>query len=143
MPIYKGMTKKKNKNSYTVDYTKKTVTLHYNGEVFKFDLNEGDVGDFWHSFTTKAGVIKDVNFVQDDAGEAPGFSVYGVKKSKGGFLIDTSDEEYIENFKQVGNPVDYFGDDDAKSCDNCGSTNGHNNSSGEFQCDNCGHSETE
>ena len=143
------MGKKIKQNSYTVDYTKKTVTLNYKGEVFKFDLNEGDVCDFWHSFTTKTGVIKDVNFSQENSKEAPNFSVYGVKKSKGGFLIDTSDEEYIENFKQVGNPVDYFGDeddvedDDAKSCDNCGSTNGRNNSSGEFQCDNCGHSETE
>lgn len=143
------MGKKIKQNSYTVDYTKKTVTLHYNGEVFKFNLNDGDVGDFWDSFTTKAGVIKDVNFVQDDAGEAPGFSVYGVKKSKGGFLIDTSDEEYIKDFKQVGDPAIYFGDDedieqdDEKICDNCGSTNGSNNSSGEFQCDNCGHSETE
>ena len=154
MPIYNGMGKKIKQNSYTVDYTKKTVTLNYKGEVFKFDLNEGDVCDFWHSFTTKKGVIKDVNFSQENSKEAPNFSVYGVRKSKGGFLIDTSDEEYIKDYKQVGNPADYFGDeddvededsddDDEKICDNCGSTNGHNNSSGEFQCDNCGHSETE
>jgi hypothetical protein len=143
MPIYKGMTKKKTQNNYTVDYTKKTVTLHYNGEEFVFDLNEGDVGDFWYSFTTKAGIIKDVNFYQEDVGEQPSFSVYGVKKSKRGLLIDTSDGEHIKDFKQVGDPSIYFGDDDAKTCDNCGSTNGYNNSSGEFQCDNCGHSETE
>jgi hypothetical protein len=136
-------------NKYTVDYDKKIVTLHFDGEIFNFNLNEGDVGDFWHSFTTKAGIIKDVNFYQEDAGEAPNFSVYGVKKSKGGFLIDTSDEIYISNFEQVGNPVNYFGEDgeeiseDRKSCDNCDSTNGSNNSSSEFQCNNCGHSETE
>lgn len=28
-----------------------------------------------------------------------------------------------------------------KTCDNCASTQGHNNSSGDFQCDNCGHDE--
>ena len=98
-------------NKYTVDYDKKIVTLHFDGEIFNFNLNEGDVGDFWHSFTTKAGIIKDVNFYQEDAGEVPNFSVYGVKKSKGGFLIDTSDEIYISNFEQVGNPVNYFGED--------------------------------
>ena len=136
-------------NKYTVDYDKKIVTLHFDGEIFNFNLNEGDVGDFWHSFTTKAGIIKDVNFYREDAGEVPNFSVYGVKKSKGGFLIDTSDEIYISNFEQVGNPVNYFGEDgeeiseDRKSCDNCDSTNGSNNSSSEFQYNNCGHSETE
>lgn len=30
---------------------------------------------------------------------------------------------------------------DPKTCDNCASTLGHNNSSGDFQCDNCGHDE--
>lgn len=29
----------------------------------------------------------------------------------------------------------------AKTCDNCGSTEGRNNSSGTFLCDNCGHEE--
>lgn len=134
----------KTKNRYTVNYSKKTLVLHFEGEKFTWDLNDGDVGDFWHSFTTKKGVIKDINFSQEDAGETPNLSVYGVKKSKGGLLIDTSDEIYIKNFKQVGNPDNYFGEEaDKKSCDNCGSTNGYNNSSDEFQCENCGHSETE
>lgn len=30
-----------------------------------------------------------------------------------------------------------------KTCDNCGSTDGHNNSSGDFQCENCGYDEGE
>lgn len=30
---------------------------------------------------------------------------------------------------------------ETKTCDNCGSANGANNSSGDFQCDNCGHDE--
>lgn len=32
-------------------------------------------------------------------------------------------------------------EDTTKECDNCGSTEGYNNSSGSFQCDNCGHDE--
>lgn len=97
------------KNNYIVDYDKKTVTLNYNGEEFKFNLNEGDVGDFWHSFTTKDGVTKDVNFYQEDEKESPSFSVYGLKESEGGLLIDTSQEENIKDFKQVGDPANYFG----------------------------------
>jgi hypothetical protein len=137
-------------NNFTVNYTKKTLVLHFEGEKFTWNLNDGDVGDFWHSFTTKKGIIKDINFYQEDAGERPNLSVYGVKKAKGGLLIDTNDEICIKDFKQAGNPVKYFGEsdededeDDKKSCDNCGSTNGYNNSSDEFQCNNCGHSETE
>jgi hypothetical protein len=138
------------KNKFVVDYDKKIVTLHFEGEVFNFDLNEGDIGDFWHSFKNKKGVERDINFYQEDVEETPSLSIYGLTDDGSGVLsINTKDEINIPKFKQVGNPVNYFGEDveaiseDKKSCDNCGSTNGYNNSSCEFQCNNCGHSETE
>lgn len=100
-------------NKIVVDYDKKIVDLHYEGEVFSFNLNEGDVGDFWHSFTDKNNVTKDINFHQEDAEQNPGLSVYGLKDDGSGYLtVDTSDEVYISNFEQVGNPVNYFGNPD-------------------------------
>lgn len=98
-------------NKYTVDYDKKEIILQYAGEKFNFDLNDGDIGDFWHSLKTKDGVEKDINFSQDDENEAPNLSVYGLKPNedgRDGLLIDTSDEEYIKDFTQVGNPLNYF-----------------------------------
>jgi hypothetical protein len=99
-----------NENSYVVNYDKKTLTINFEGETFNFDLNDGDIGDFWHTFTTKDGVIKDVNYCQDDETEQPNLSLYGVKanvKTKE-FLIDTSDEIYVEKYTQVGNQYSYF-----------------------------------
>lgn len=96
-------------NKFVVDYDKKIVTLHYEGEIFEFDLNEGDVGEFWHSFKDKNGVEKDINFSQESAEELPGLSIYGLKDDGSGqMLINTSDEVYISNFEQVGNPENYF-----------------------------------
>ena len=52
---------------------------------------------------------------------------------------DWTDDELEDSYMFV----DTEEEAEKKSCDNCGSTNGYNNSSDEFQCDNCGHSETE
>lgn len=97
-------------NKFVVDYDKKIVTLHYEGEVFEFDLTEGDVGDFWHSFTDKNNIERDINFSQESEEELPGLSIYGLEDDgTGQFLINTSDETYISTFEQIGNPENYFG----------------------------------
>jgi hypothetical protein len=96
-------------NHFNIDYTKKTLDLQFEGEKFSFDLNEGDVGDFWHSFTTKEGIVKDINFYQEDENEVPLVSVYGVKDNgKGELLIDTNDCISVESFEKVGDPEIYF-----------------------------------
>ena len=98
-----------NEDKYIVDYDHKLLTISFEGETFHFNLNDGDIGDFWHSLTTKNGVIKDVNFSQEDENEVPNLSLYGVKENdEGELLIDTSDEIYVENYTQVGNPKTYF-----------------------------------
>ena len=98
-----------NENKYLVDYDNRILTIRFEGEVFHFNLNDGDVGDFWHSLTTKDGVIKDVNFSQEDETEVPNLSLYAVKENDAGeLLIDTSDEIYIEEYAQMGNPKTYF-----------------------------------
>lgn len=96
-------------NNYEINYNSKTLVVNFEGETFTFDLNDGDIGDFWHSFTTKNGVVKDVNFSQEDVDEVPSLSIYGVKENEEGqILIDTSDEIYVEEYTQVGNQYSYF-----------------------------------
>mgnify|MGYP000893293983 CR=1 FL=1 len=50
-------------NHFKLNYDNKILELNFEGEVFNFDLNDGDVGDFWHSFTTKDGVLKSTDKV--------------------------------------------------------------------------------
>lgn len=99
-------------NKFTVDYDKKTVELTFNEEKFTFDLNEGDVGDFWHSFQDKNNVSWDVNFSQESKREQPCFSVYGLlpdKENPEQLLININDQTSIEFDGQFGEPDNYFG----------------------------------
>jgi hypothetical protein len=96
-------------NNYEINYNWRTLVLNFEGETFTFDLNDGDIGEFWHSFTTKDGVVKDINFSQEDVDEVPNLSIYGVKENQEGqLLIDTSDEIYVEKHTKIGNQYSYF-----------------------------------
>lgn len=96
-----------------VNYDKKELELITLTENFKWDLNDGDVGDFWHSFTDWKGVIRDVNFHQEDENQKPSLSIYPVKevmdeKTKKVFLqVDTSDETIL-NVAMFGDVKNYF-----------------------------------
>ena len=104
-------------NSFKIDYDKKHLTLLFEGETFEFDLNSGDVGEFWHAFETKDKVGKDINFHQEDKNQKPGLSVYGLKLQDGFWNTNTSDEIYIETCETVGNPDNYFGTDNGLEYD--------------------------
>jgi hypothetical protein len=94
---------------YRIDYNRKGIVLHYNGEDFVFDLNDGDIGDFWDSFITADGVVKDVNFYQEDSTCEPSFTIYAViKDEKGELNIDTSDYIYVEDYDVIGDSSNYF-----------------------------------
>jgi len=99
-------------NKFVVDYDKKIVTLHYRGEAFEFDLNEGDVGDFWSTFTDSKNVIRDINFHQEDANESANLSVYPVNDEGGELVVDTSEAtaEHLSSTELIGNPANYFGE---------------------------------
>ena len=97
------------KNSFKVNYDTKTILLSYQDEEFTFDLNEGDIGEFWNSFKTKEGIIKDINFAQESANEKPGLSVYPIGEDG---YINTSEEEPIDCALTEGNPINYFGSDE-------------------------------
>lgn len=90
---------------FKIDYDKKIIELFYDVEKFLFDLNEGDIGDFWHSFTTKDGVTKDINFYQEDATIKPSMSIYDLDEDG---YINTTYEEVIDCTNIQGNPQNYF-----------------------------------
>jgi len=97
------------KNQFKINYDKRKLKLIFNNEIFKFNLDDGDVGDFWHSFTLANGVIKDINFYQEDEFQTPIVSVYVVNVDKDDLLtIDTSQETVIEKYKAKGELNNYF-----------------------------------
>jgi hypothetical protein len=96
------------KNTFLIDYDNKILSLNYNEETFEFNLNDGDVGEFWNSFTTKDGVIKDINYHQEDETQLPTITVYGVHVVNGETLINTNDSEYITKALRFGDAVNYF-----------------------------------
>ncbi len=69
-------------NKFTVDYDKETLVLSYNGETFNFSLKDGDKGDFWNSFIDSNGVLRDVNFSQEDENDSANLSVYSLVKKE-------------------------------------------------------------
>jgi len=106
------------KNKFTIDYDKKILTIFFENEVFVLNLNDGDVGDFWNTLTNKktnwwtSGIVKDVNFHQEDKQQEPTVCLYGVKDGE----IDTSDEIVISEHICIGNPDNYFGVDIVAEC---------------------------
>lgn len=141
-------------NKFIVDYDKKTLQLSFEGEIFNFDLNDGDVGAFWNSFTDKNGVVRDINFHQEDEEQEPTIGVYDLKEEthegETYMTIDYDKETYIDVCEKIGDVSNYFGyepsedDEDSEEadfCPNCASDNVWRNSSDQLQCDNCGHEE--
>jgi hypothetical protein len=92
------------KKYFEVDYDYAVLNLYYGDEKFTFDLKEGDVGDYWNSFTTKDGVLRDINYYQDAPEYEPTLSTYGVVDNQ----INTSDEEPIDLMGTKGNVLAYF-----------------------------------
>ena len=92
-------------DKYLVDYANKLLTLRFKGETFHFNLRDGDVGDFWHSFTMKDGTINDINFSQENQNEVPNLSVYE-EVDEG--AVNTNKETYIKKYEQMGDQKIYF-----------------------------------
>lgn len=93
---------------FFVDYDVKRLSLFYNNGLYEFDLNEGDIGDFWHTLTDKYGKQYDINFCVDHY-DRPTLSVYKLRPSEGGGLeINTSDFESIKYKGSRGNLKQYL-----------------------------------
>lgn len=90
---------------FVVNYLDKTITLEYNDERFTFNLNDGDVGDFWDSFTDKHGILRDVNFYQEDKDSPAMLATYLIDDKN---QIDFSSEESIRCLGMANSPNHYF-----------------------------------
>ena len=95
---------------FVVDYDNKILTLYYQDQIFMFDLNAGDVGDFWHSFQLKDGTELDVNFHQESDKDAPICEIWDVEKDEetGKYYGNQNQIECIGNCEILGNPINYF-----------------------------------
>lgn len=94
-------------NSYILNYDKKEIVLTWRGEKFVFNLNDGDIGDYWNSLTHSSGLQKDVNFHQEE-GEEPNFEIWNLIEDEDGQLQIDTDEEYIECAYTEGTQSNYF-----------------------------------
>ena len=88
-----------------IDYTGKNLHLRFQGEEFVFDLEQGDLGDFWQGFKLSDGTELDLNFYQDDRDEKPAVSIYGVVDGR----IDFADSVSIVEVSTDGDIDNYFG----------------------------------
>jgi len=97
------------RNYAIVDYNKKALYLNYRGQIFSFDLNKGDVGDFWHGFKTKEGIEFDLNFIQETTKDDPYINIWDTR-------YDIDDDAFytcdcIEDFapsQLIGDANNYF-----------------------------------
>jgi hypothetical protein len=92
-------------NKFVVDYDNKVLTLHYQDQIFMFDLNAGDVADFWHGFQLKDGTELDVNFHQEDADDVPFCEIWGTDSTK---PLNMQQIDGLSKFEILGNPINYF-----------------------------------
>lgn len=98
----------KMEKKFVIDYDNKVLTLHYQGQVFMFDLTMGDVGDFWYGFVLKDGTILDVNYHQEDADDVPFCEIWGTDESK---PLNTQQIDGLDICEILGNPINYFGEE--------------------------------
>tara|TARA_R110000868_G_scaffold290022_1_gene550255 strand:+ start:10355 stop:10711 length:357 start_codon:yes stop_codon:yes gene_type:complete len=96
-----------------INYDKKALDIIIDDVVYPFDLNEGDVGEFWHSLDHK-GQVYDVNYHQDGDYQEPSIALYPVPLLEGEdedvAVADYSKGEMIEDIDTYGDPTNYFGD---------------------------------
>lgn len=96
-------------NYATINYNDKTITLNFRWQTFTFDLNQGDIGEFWHGFETHDGQIYDINFGQESADDIPSISVYGTLIEEDGELsIDSDNRVDIDIKGLIGDANNYF-----------------------------------
>lgn len=95
-------------NKFIVDYDQKTLELFYKGETFNLDLNEGDVGDFWHTLILMDGKLIDINFYQEDEHCEPSVGLYDVYENEEGKLMTGDSLDYIKRHETKGDYNNYF-----------------------------------
>jgi hypothetical protein len=96
-------------NYAIINYDEKTITLFFRWQTFAFDLNEGDIGEYWYGFETHDGEVYDINFGEEEGESNPSISVYGTMLDDDGELAIDSDNRTDINIKEtIGDRRNYF-----------------------------------
>lgn len=94
-------------NQFFINYDEQTLKIMFRGELFPFNLKDGDKGDFWHSLNVD-GELFDINFYQEDDTERPIVTIYNVIRDENGVRVDTSSYESIYEHSTIGSAYEYF-----------------------------------
>lgn len=100
-------------NQGILNLTEKKIYFKFNDEDFVMDLTEGDLDDNWNSFTTKDGVVRDLNFHWEgySEGSVPNLTIYELRDNGDGTwstdLYSNSDVD-VELIEVIGTEAEYF-----------------------------------
>ncbi len=100
-------------NQGILNLTEKKIYFKFNDEDFVMDLTEGDLHDSWNSFTTKDGVVRDLNFTWEgySEGEKPYLTIYELRDNGDGtWSTDTYSGTgvSVKFIKVIGTEGEYF-----------------------------------
>ena len=95
------MNNTKQQSTFCIDYVRKTLTLSYRGKLFSWDLKDGDVGDFWHTFKYNRKQL-DINLYYPNDSK-PTLTIYELKRVGRGYVTDTNKYEMAELWISHGN----------------------------------------
>lgn len=82
-----------------IDYDKRMFHVKFLDVIKKFDLKEGDVGDYWNSLNEHF----DINYYQENGNEVPIVTIYNVVNGK----IDMTNYSEME-VSTIGDHRNYF-----------------------------------
>jgi len=94
-------------NKFVIDYDNRVLTLHYLEQVFMFDLNAGDTGEYWHGFELKDGTKLDINYHQESEKDEPICDIWATKLEDNNYYISHV-IDIIDTYEILGNPINYF-----------------------------------
>ena len=114
--IYEAKPAKDGEYKAILDFSKDKIKIKVGSELeFTYNLSDGDVGDYWNSFTMKDKVY-DFNFSMDEADVdkegkyIPRVAIYPVINGK----TDTSKLTSVKNIQIIGDINKYFGSEPKK-----------------------------
>ena len=97
-------------NNYAIiDYNQKKLTLFFRWQTFTFDLDQGDIGEFWYGFETHDLQVYDVNYGEEEDECNPSVLVYATTLDEDGELtIDSWNYFEISIKELIGQRENYF-----------------------------------
>ena len=99
------------KNTFSIDYLKRELTICFQNEQFKFELSNHEKTAYWNSLQLIDGNISTVEFKQTDETTDPIVNVYPNSNNINGIdnIIEHSKScIHLELDKYIGDPELYF-----------------------------------